>query len=268
MDIDAYLNRIGLRGPATATLDTLRQIHERHPAAIAFENLATFAGAVPRLDIDSLEQKLVLSGRGGWCFEQNLLVSHVLRALGFEVRQLAARVLWNAPDGAVRPRSHMALLVSADGVPHLVDVGFGGLTLTAPLRFEVDLEQSTPHETFRIVAGADDFIVQARLEDAWKSLYRFDLQAQSVADYEVTNWYLATHSDSHFRSNLMVARSDVGQRYALLNAQLTIHSVQGKSERRQIHAVDALCESLQRDFLLQLPASPELRDALRRVFSS
>jgi len=36
----------------------------------------------------------------GYCFEQNLLLSHVLNGLGFKVSGLAARVLWNAPEGA------------------------------------------------------------------------------------------------------------------------------------------------------------------------
>ena len=60
-----------------------------------------------RLDAPSLEQKLVRSGRGGYCFEQNLLLSHVLNGLGFKVTGLAARVLWNAPEGAITPRGHM-----------------------------------------------------------------------------------------------------------------------------------------------------------------
>jgi len=46
-----------------------------------------------RLDAPSLQQKLVRAGRGGYCFEQNLLQSHVLNGLGFKVSGLAARVL-------------------------------------------------------------------------------------------------------------------------------------------------------------------------------
>ncbi len=40
--------------------------------------------------------------------------------------------------------------------------------------------------------------MQARLGADWTSLYRFDLSEQYLADYEVTNWYLANHPESHF----------------------------------------------------------------------
>ena len=63
--------------------------------------------------------------RGGYCYEHNLLLSHVLQQLGFLVRGLAARVLWNVSEGTVRPRSHMLLLVDLDNRHYVADVGFG-----------------------------------------------------------------------------------------------------------------------------------------------
>src|SRR4051812_46583237 len=106
-DLDAYFRRIGYSGAGTATLDTLRAILVRHPEAIPFENLDPLLRWPVRLDIGSLQQKLVRDGRGGYCFEQNLLLGHALSDLGFQVTGLAARVLWIAPEGAVTPRGHM-----------------------------------------------------------------------------------------------------------------------------------------------------------------
>ena len=102
-DLDAYLTRIEDTGPRRPTLDTLRVIHRRHPEAIPFENLNPFLGWPVRLDAQSLQEKMVHSGRGGYCFEHNLLLSHALRAMGFTVVGLAARVLYNMPEGAVTP---------------------------------------------------------------------------------------------------------------------------------------------------------------------
>ena len=39
IDLDAYLHRIGYTGARTPTLETLREMHLRHPQAIPFENL-------------------------------------------------------------------------------------------------------------------------------------------------------------------------------------------------------------------------------------
>ena len=82
MDLDRYLARVGYGGPRTPTLATLQALHERHPAAIAFENLNPLVGWPVSLDAGALEQKMVGDGRGGWCFEHNWLFRRALEALG------------------------------------------------------------------------------------------------------------------------------------------------------------------------------------------
>src|SRR5439155_16407633 len=106
---------------------------------------------------------------------------------------LAARVLWGGTEGAITARGHMLLRVDLEGRSYIADVGFGVLTLSAPLLLEPDIEQATPHETFRLTRAGQDFIMQVKLGGTWKPLYRFDLQEQFLPDYEVTNWYLLNH---------------------------------------------------------------------------
>ena len=117
IDLAAYFRRIGYPGDTAPTLDVLRAIQLRHSQTIAFENLNPLLRWPVRLDPESLEQKLVLGGRGGYCFEQNTLLRHVLERLGFRVRGLAARVLWNAPEDAITPRGHMLLRVDVEETP-------------------------------------------------------------------------------------------------------------------------------------------------------
>src|SRR6266702_3000386 len=111
IDLDGYFQRIGYTGERRATLDTLRAIHVRHPEAIGFENLNPLMKWPVRLDAPSLQQKLVRDGRGGYCYEQNVLFSHALKALGFHVTGLAARVLWNAHEATITTRTHMLLRI-------------------------------------------------------------------------------------------------------------------------------------------------------------
>ena len=73
------------------------------------------------LDLASLEEKLVKGGRGGWCFEHNLLFSHVLLAIGFQVKRLAARVRWNVAADVVTARSHMLMLVRLGELDYIAD---------------------------------------------------------------------------------------------------------------------------------------------------
>ncbi len=97
IDLDAYFQRIGYDGERTPTLATLRAIHARHATMIPFENLSPLLRQPVRLDLSSLQDKLIHQGRGGYCFEHNLLLRAALLALGFQVRGLAARVRWNVP---------------------------------------------------------------------------------------------------------------------------------------------------------------------------
>lgn len=264
-ELDAYLARIGYAGPRTPTLDTLQAVHALHPAAIAFENLNPLLGWPVPLDVDSLQAKLVAGGRGGWCFEHNTLLRHALEALGFSVRSLAARVLWNAsPDASMGPRSHMLLLVDLGGSLYIADVGFGGNVLTAPLRLEPHIAQPTPHEPHRLLPLEIGFVLEVSLSGEWKPLYRFTLEPQFAADYEVSNWYLCNHPGSFFRQILIGARVDSGGRFALRNNVLAIHR-NNKTEKRTLSDAAALRTSLENDFALRLPESPDLAAMLERV---
>lgn len=268
IDLDAYFHRIGYAGARVPTPQVLQEIHRRHADAIAFENLDPFLRRPVLLDLPSLEQKIVRDGRGGYCFEQNLLLSHVLRTVGFRVRGLAARVLWNAPsDDVVTPRTHMLLRVDIGELAYIVDAGFGGQTLTGPLRLETHTEQSTPHERFRIMPAGEDFLLQSKLGKAWGTLYRFDLHEQFQPDYEIASWYLSNHPHSRFVTQLIVARAPPGCRYALLNNRLVVHPLNGPTERRDLAGVSELRTVLVRDFGLKLPDAPELDSALGRLFA-
>jgi N-hydroxyarylamine O-acetyltransferase len=252
-DLDAYLARIGYAGSRDASRDTLKALHLLHPQAIPFENIDPFLGRPVRLDLASLQDKLITGGRGGYCFEHNLIFMHVLRALGFQVGGLAARVLWGQPEDAVTARGHMLLRVELEGRTYIADVGFGGLTLTAPLLLEPGREQTTPHETFRLVETDDHFRLQAAIGGDWRSLYRFDLQPQYEVDYSVTNYFLSTNPISHFLSSVIAARAMPDRRYALRGNRLSIHHLGGRTEQREIATAAELADTLETQLGIIIP---------------
>lgn len=259
LDLDAYLDRIGFAASVAPNLQTLRAIITAHVATIPFENLGPFLGISPALDIASVQRKLVRDHRGGYCFEQNRLLSDALRAIGFNVTDLAARVLWGQPEDAITARTHMLLRVEAEGKPWLADVGFGGNTPTGPLQLVPDIEQATPHEPFRLIRRDDsDWRLQLFAADAWQTLYRFDLQPQFPADYRVGNWWTSTRPDSHFVTSLTAARAPAGRRLALRNRQFAEHSTHGISTKRTLATTAEIRAVLQDEFLIRLLQHPDL----------
>jgi len=233
-DLDAYCARIAYDGPREARLATLQRVVLGHARAIPFENLDVLLGRGVDLAPNAVADKLVRRRRGGYCFEHNTLLLAVLRRLGFHAIGLAARVTWGQPAGFVGPRTHMLLRVDLPEGPYLADVGFGGLTPTAPLALTAGIEQKTPHEPFRLEAAENGFALTAWRGGAWQSLYRFSLDEQVPADYEVANWFTATHPRSLFVNHLIAARADAGCHYTLFDGKFAIRRRDGTSERRQI----------------------------------
>lgn len=271
LDLDAYFARIGFEGSVAPDLEFLRAVHRLHPAAIPFENLSTLIGDSVPLDLESLARKLLHDRRGGYCFEQNRLFASVLETVGFVVRPLAARVIWNQDTGWINPRTHMLLLVDAKGSRYLCDVGFGGATLTAPLEFALERVQATPHEDFRLIGAGAEYELQVRFGDAgarrpeWRGMYRFDLQPQMPIDYEMANHYVATHPGSHFRSQLMAGRPFESGRYALANAELTTYGNAAPKQTLRLRSVAEIKAALADVFGIELPESARLDSALGRV---
>ncbi len=253
--LDAYLARIGYAGPREPTLAVLRELHRLHPQAIPFENLTPLMGGMVSLAPEDILAKLVAGGRGGYCYEQNGLFQTALEALGFNVTGLAARVRWGAPDDApLRPRTHMLLRVELPEGPYLADVGFGGLVLTTPLRFEPHRAQDTPHERFRLAPLEDGFLeLQAEIGDGWRALYRFDLTPHIAADYEPLNWFSGSHPASPFTFTLSVARTLPEGRLTLGNRRFVRRQAGQAPAERMIDSFEELTAVLSGDFGIRLP---------------
>ncbi|MDX2303314.1 MAG: arylamine N-acetyltransferase [Microscillaceae bacterium] len=268
LDIEAYFRRIAFDGERKADLKTLRLIHYLHPQYIPFENLNSFLGLPVDLNMDAIEQKLVFNSRGGYCFEHNLLLMEVLKALGFQVKGLAARVQWNLPEDLVSPRGHMLLLVELDNRRLLVDVGFGGLTLTSPLSLDIAWDQQTTHGTFRILnQNQDVFTLQVNLQGEWKTMYTFSLEEQFWVDYKVSNWYISTHPDSHFTYMLIAGLCTPDRRYALRNNQLSVHFSDGVTEKIILETSQDIQKVLEEMLGIRLPKVDHLEAMLQKVVS-
>ena len=252
IDLDAYFARIGYSGPRAPTLDTLKALHFAHATAIPFENLDVLAKRPILLDPPVLQKKLVAQKRGGYCFEVNGLFAAVLRQLGFNVMTLIGRVRWKTPDTIDTGPSHMLSLVDLPEGRFLADIGFGGLTMTGPIRLETDSEQQTPHEPRRLLADGDGYMLQAKLGEEWGNVYRFTLDPQTRADYEIANWYTSTHPQSIFVQFLIVARPLADRRITLFNCNLTIRHLDGRVENRCLDSAADIAAALAEHFDLPL----------------
>lgn len=253
LDLAAYLQRTGYAGHIAPTLQALQALHLAHATRIPFENLDILLGRPIALDLPAIQAKLVAQRRGGYCFEHNLLFAAVLRAFGFDLTQLAARVRYRST--ALLPRTHMLLLVEAEGRRWLADVGFGGEGLLLPVPFGTGEEVQHYAWRYRVIEElGSGWVLQSQRDGHWHDLYAFTLEPQLAVDYEIANHYVSTHPRSRFVQTLTVQLPHPERRLILRDRELVEDRGASVSlGSRTLADADELLQALHEEFGLDFP---------------
>jgi arylamine N-acetyltransferase len=273
VDVAAYFDRVGYAGPAEPTFETLTALVAAHNRSIPFENLDPLLGTpVYELSSAALTDKLVRRRRGGYCYEQNGVMRYVLAELGFGVDPLAGRVLWMNPNGLDGPppaQGHHVLSVAVPGIDgrFLVDVGFGGQTLSSPIRLEAGPVQETRHEPFRIIEHGEGYVLEALVREVWEPLYMFTTRPQPLIDLQVGSWYVSTYPGSHFVTELSAALVTDDARHNLHGRYLAIHSG-GETERIRFDSAAQVVEALTDRFGIDLAGLGDVEARVNEVLDT
>lgn len=253
-DQQAWLNRIGYAGSLEPTLSTLHKLIFAHSHAIAYESLDIMLGRTPKLDLASLQRKMISGGRGGYCLEQNMLFREGLRSLGYNITSLQGRVVRGMAIDAPGPAIHMLLQVDMPEGPYLADVGFGNLAPTSALLLRSGIEQETPHEVMRFIDVGGELTLQAKLRDTWEHVYRVIPYPRYDGEYEIANWYTGTHPDAPYQSNIIAAPPGPNRtRITMFNARVTVRHATGEAERRRLSDEAEFRSVLRDEFGLRMP---------------
>ena len=267
VDLAGYFDRVGHSAPAQATVETLHALVAAHNRSIPFENLDPLMG-IPVADLgpDALSDKLVRRRRGGYCYEQNGLMGYVLVELGFGVERLAGRVVWMNPDPVLPAQTHQVLSVAVPGVDgrFLVDVGFGGQTLTSPIRLQAGPVQRTRHEPYRLREHREGYLLEAQIRGDWQPLYMFSTRPQPRIDLEVGSWYVSTYPNSAFVVGLTAALVTDDARWNLRGRNLAIHRG-GETKRIRFDTAAQVLDTLTDRFGIDLTDLGDRADLAARV---
>lgn len=217
-DLTAYLARIGLEKPVEISASGLETLYRAHGCNVPWENFDVVLGLGVSLEEDDLFDKIVVKGRGGYCFEQNEIFLLALNALGFKSQRLLARL--HLPQFPAS-RVHEMILVDADGSRWLTDVGGGWLGPRAPIPFVLNHPVERDGEVFRLTEAAPfGTMFQVQQKGVWRDVSSFDLEHVSDADLAMSNYYCSTNRALIFSQKRIAAinRPDGGA--ALMDVKL------------------------------------------------
>ncbi|MFL1426619.1 MULTISPECIES: arylamine N-acetyltransferase family protein [unclassified Nocardiopsis] len=241
LDLDAYRERTGLPAGLAPTAETLRAVQRAHLASIPFENVELVLGRPVPLDVPALVDKMVRHRRGGYCYEQNLLLASVLSRLGFAVTGFAARVVVGA-NGHVRPATHALLRVETEKGPYLADVGFGGGGLLEPIPFADGHQEAQGGWGVRLDRveglGGPEWLLRTFDGREWAPQFAFTTAGQARTDYAIFSHYLTSHPRSPFLGRLTAQRIGPGTQYKLMNTTLFTAHPDGTGGQDEIPARD------------------------------
>lgn len=223
LDIEKYLQRIGIGQQEPPSLAFLKKVHLHHMLHVPFENLDIHWGREILLDYQRIYRKIVEDRRGGFCYELNGLLFAMLTKLGFNCYIVSARM----PKGKdLSPDyEHMAVLTQLEGKVFLCDVGHGK-GFMAPLRVVSALVQMDFNKFYRVVKEGDIGWWMQESDDGLKfeSKYLFSPKRRNIIEFIERCRYQQTDPKSHFKDQKMITQATVDGRVTLTDKMLIVHA--------------------------------------------
>ena len=250
-----YLEKLGLTEPPPVSVAGLTALHRAQVFRIPFENLAILLGDGVDVGLPAIFNKVVLTDRGGYCFELNGLLLGALRAFGFDARPLLGRVhVGGEPSG----RTHQVSEVRIDGSRYLADVGFGAASPHSPIPMVTEQTFEQDGRIFRL-GTREPYGVMLQLVDpqgAWQDLYSLDGTHVCHADIETGNHYTSTSPKSFFTTTPIAALHSATGRTVLFGHDLQVSDASGDTAI-ELPRHDGYVDALATYFGIRLQATYE-----------
>lgn len=240
MDIQEYFARISYQGSHNKPdLATMSDIFQHHIQAVPFENLSIHCGEGIELDLEATYNKIVRKKRGGWCMENNYLLSWVLKTLGYGVTLLGAKVYVPELDAYPDEIDHLLLQVQLDGKSYIVDGGFGmAYQLWQPMELISGTDQPQTPGVFRFQEESGTWYLEKvkrkqcvlnqststshNVEnEGCRRIYLFTLQPRDIEEFRGCNAHLQTAPDSLFVTKSICSLQTADGIRALVGWKLT-----------------------------------------------
>ncbi|WP_445148308.1 arylamine N-acetyltransferase family protein [Baekduia sp. Peel2402] len=249
--IDALLRHLELDERPAADAAGLAVVHRRFLERVSYDGLTAQLGEHTPLEADRLVERLLATGRGGYCFEINTVLAALLEGLGFEVERREGVVDAREAFAGGAPTNHQALVVRAAGEAFICDAGWGEGFLE-PLAL-------APGTSSR---GSLEWVVERTQDGGWwvqqhmwgsTPGFRFGDEVVATSVYEPHHVRLATTPDSSFVQTLVVQKP-LDDRIVTLRAR-TLSEKGPDVDVKRVLDEEAFAQALTETFNINLDAA-------------
>ncbi|MBO5252550.1 MAG: arylamine N-acetyltransferase [Clostridia bacterium] len=212
--LEKFFMRIGME-PDTEiefTTEFLGRVQTNSVLHIAYENLDILDHKPIILTPDAMYEKIVLRGRGGYCFELNGFLTAMLRVMGFTVTERFARYLRG--ESEVPMRRHRVCVVTLEDGDYMLDIGVGQIAPRLPLKIEEGLIQEQNGETYKFLRDAEHgWVLWDMYHGDWREYICFTDDKAIDVDFVQPSFFCEAHPDSVFNKEPMIAiKTEDGRR--------------------------------------------------------
>ncbi|AFV97661.1 MULTISPECIES: arylamine N-acetyltransferase family protein [unclassified Sulfuricurvum] len=214
-----YLRRINYNGQTRPDLSTLTALMSAQLQSVPFENTEVQAGRIPSLIPEEITTKIIMNGRGGYCYEVNGLFAMALNAIGFEYYFAGARPMFYPSR---RPKTHLVVIVTIEGENYLCDTGFGGYGLREPIKVADGEIVEQNGDRFRLELIQGEYVLSSWVNGEWAPQYGFALVPQEWIEFSLANYFNATHPDTIFTQKKLAVMQTPNGRKILVDDTLKV----------------------------------------------
>ena len=171
---------------------------------IAYENLDILEDKPISLEFKDMYEKIVLKGKGGYCFELNGLLTHILREMEFTVSDRFARYLRGEKE--IPMRRHRVSVVKLCTGNYMCDIGVGEIAPREALKIEEGLIQNIQGETYKFEkSDVHGWVLYDLYKGQWREYIAFTEEDQYDVDFIQPSFFCEKHPSSPFNKAPMLA---------------------------------------------------------------
>ncbi|MGG0814716.1 arylamine N-acetyltransferase [Paenibacillus alvei] len=257
-----FFSRLQISPKEDVTFEDLHGILLQMGYVLPYENLDVMDKNVRNISRASVQEKLLLTHRGGLCYELNSLLYYFLVDCGFDVYRVVGTVYdlgtnnWKPDDG------HVIIILNHNDQKYIIDGGFASHLPLYPVPFSGEVissqtgkyrirKQNTEKGTYLLEMkkgenGESAHFLDSEPTNTWCVGYAFTLDEIDTDKVNLVQNTIVEHPESPFNKRHIVCKLIEGGHISLTKRSFT-QTKNGKKRKRTINE-EEFCQILEEDF--------------------